>query len=58
MRAAADIHFDYGLSRYANPEGRSSTIIDFRDFTVVRAGVCFEALRDAFKTRFGVVLKT
>lgn len=58
VRAAADIRFDYGVSRYANPEGRSSTIIDFRDFTVVRAGVCFEALRDAFKARFGVVLKT
>ena len=58
VRAAADIHFDYGLSRYANPDGRSSTIIDFRDFTVVRVGVCFETLRDAFRTRFGVALKT
>jgi tRNA A37 threonylcarbamoyladenosine synthetase subunit TsaC/SUA5/YrdC len=57
VRAAADIHVDYGVSRYANPDGLSSTIIDFRDFTVVRAGVCFERLRDAFKTRFGVALK-
>ena len=56
VRAAADIHFDYGRSKYANPDGRSSTIIDFRDFSVVRVGVCFDQLRQAFKTRFDVDL--
>ncbi len=56
VRAAADIHFDYGRSKYANPDGRSSTIIDFRDFSVVRVGVCFDQLRRAFKSRFDVDL--
>jgi len=57
VRAAADISFDYGLSKYANPEGRSSTIVDFRDFTVVRKGVCFEQLARAFASRFRVEIK-
>lgn len=54
---AADISFDYGLSQYANHQGRSSTIIDFRDFSVIRVGVRFETLRQAFMDRFGVVLR-
>lgn len=57
VRAAADIEFDYGTSRYANAEGRSSTIIDFRDFSVVRVGVCFDRIERAFATRFGVKLQ-
>jgi tRNA A37 threonylcarbamoyladenosine synthetase subunit TsaC/SUA5/YrdC len=57
VRAAADISFDHGLSKYANPEGRSSTIIDFRDFTVVRKGVCFEQLARAFMSRFKVEIR-
>ena len=57
VRAASDISFDYGLSKYVNPEGRSSTIVDFRDFTVVRKGVCFEKLSHAFMTRFKVKIK-
>jgi tRNA A37 threonylcarbamoyladenosine synthetase subunit TsaC/SUA5/YrdC len=58
VRAAAAIAFDYGTSKYANPHGRSSTIIDFRDFTVVRVGVCFDQLRVAFQKRFGITLKS
>jgi hypothetical protein len=58
VRAAAAIHFDYGQSRFAHPDGLASTIIDFRDFTVVRIGHCFERLKRAFADRFGVVLKT
>ncbi|MDP7053579.1 MAG: Sua5/YciO/YrdC/YwlC family protein [Alphaproteobacteria bacterium] len=57
VRAAADLSFDYGLSQYANHQGRSSTIIDFRDFSVIRAGVRFETLRQAFKDRFDVTLR-
>ncbi|MCG8355669.1 MAG: Sua5/YciO/YrdC/YwlC family protein [Kiloniellales bacterium] len=57
VREAAAIEVDYGLSKYANDEGRSSTIIDFRDFSVVRVGVCFDRLQAAFKTRFGVTLE-
>lgn len=57
VRGAADVAFDYGTSKYANDEGRSSTIIDFRDFSVVRVGVCYPRLKAAFHDRFGVELK-
>jgi tRNA A37 threonylcarbamoyladenosine synthetase subunit TsaC/SUA5/YrdC len=57
VRAAADIAFDYGLSKYVNSEGCSSTIIDFRDFTVIRKGVCFEQLSHAFMARFKVTIR-
>jgi hypothetical protein len=54
---AAAVHFDYGQSKYAHKDGLSSTIIDFRDFTVIRIGHCFERLQQAFATRFGVTLR-
>ena len=57
VREAADIAFDYGLSQYANHQGRSSTIIDFRDFSVIRVGVQYQRLAGAFKDRFDVTLK-
>jgi tRNA A37 threonylcarbamoyladenosine synthetase subunit TsaC/SUA5/YrdC len=57
VRAAANFHLDYGRSLYANPQGRSSTIIDFRDFTVVRVGVRFDQLAQEFADRFGIVLR-
>ena len=56
VREAADLTLDYGRSRYANAEGRSSTIINFEDFTIIRVGVCFDRLVAAFKTRFDVDL--
>ena len=57
VRQAADVTFDYGLSQYANHQGRSSTIIDFRDFSVIRVGVQFDRLRQAFMDRFAVKLE-
>lgn len=56
VRQAADLALDYGLSKYANPEGRSSTIIDFTDFTVIRIGVEFDRLKGQFQKRYGVDL--
>lgn len=58
VRAAAAIAIDHGTSKYANPEGRSSTIIDFRNFAVVRQGVCFEQIRTVFERDFGIALQT
>jgi len=58
VRAAADISVDYGTSRYANAHGRSSTIIDFRDFTVIRPGVEFDRITAAFAARYGVTLRS
>jgi tRNA A37 threonylcarbamoyladenosine synthetase subunit TsaC/SUA5/YrdC len=54
---AADLIIDYGLSKYHNPHGRSSTIIDFSDFSVIRIGVCFDQLKQIFQERFGVILQ-
>lgn len=56
VREVADVHFDYGQSRYANAQGRSSTIVDFEDFSVIRVGVIFDRVRAAF-ARHGVELK-
>lgn len=57
VRAAASLALDYGVSRYASPLGLSSTIIDFRDFSVVRLGHQFAALEAAFRRRFGIMLR-
>ena len=57
VRNAADICFDYGQSKYANKRGRSSTIIDFRSFAVVREGVIFADVCSAF-ARHGIVLQS
>jgi len=57
IRAAAAIHFDYGRSKYAHPDGLSSTIIDFSNFSVIRVGHCFARLTQAFDNRFGIALK-
>ena len=53
---AADIVIDGGKSKYANPEGHSSTIIDFGDFTTIRVGVCYDQLCEIF-LKFDVDLK-
>jgi tRNA A37 threonylcarbamoyladenosine synthetase subunit TsaC/SUA5/YrdC len=55
VRDAADIYFDYGTSRYENAEGRSSTIIDFRTFAVIRQGTNYDVVESAFARR-GVTL--
>ena len=49
VREAASVFFDYGVSKYANPEGYSSTIVDFRDFSVIRVGVVFDRVAAAFR---------
>jgi tRNA A37 threonylcarbamoyladenosine synthetase subunit TsaC/SUA5/YrdC len=57
LLAAADIVIDYGPSRYRNAQGRSSTMIDFRDFSIVRRGVCFDQIEAAMRDAFGVELR-
>tara|TARA_R110002124_G_scaffold53369_4_gene152950 strand:+ start:13400 stop:14110 length:711 start_codon:yes stop_codon:yes gene_type:complete len=51
--AAADIVVDHGRCRDANDQGLSSTIIDFRDYTVVRAGCRFDEITAFLAERFG-----
>lgn len=56
--SAVDIVIDHGRCRDANDEGFSSTIIDFRDFSVVRVGCRFDELSGFIAERFEVTLKT
>jgi tRNA A37 threonylcarbamoyladenosine synthetase subunit TsaC/SUA5/YrdC len=56
VRAIAQIEVDYGMCKYANPRAISSTIIDLRDLSVLRYGVCFEQIADIFKRWFDVTL--
>jgi tRNA A37 threonylcarbamoyladenosine synthetase subunit TsaC/SUA5/YrdC len=57
VRAAASVEIDHGRSRYANDAGLSSTILDFRDFTVIRRGVCFEPIAALLARDFAVTLE-
>jgi len=54
--AAADVVFDYGLMRWA-AYGQSSTMLDLRDFSVVRKGACFDLISDLVQRRFGIALR-
>ena len=51
----ADIVLDYGLMRW-NRYGRSSTMIDVGDMTVIRYGSCFDLIDDLLRRRFGIEL--
>ena len=53
---AADIIIDHGPCRDANDEGLSSTIFDFRDWSVVRRGCRFDELAAFLKDRFGIAV--
>ncbi len=55
--AVAEVAYDYGLSRYANPQGLSSTIIDLANLSVVRAGHRFDEIVAAMQRRFQVTLR-
>jgi len=57
VRAAAAIEIDGGTAKYINDQGKSSTIIDFRTFHLVRRGVCCDQLISIFHDRFGIDLK-
>ena len=54
VRAAADLVIDYGLVRYQNPAGISSTILDLADWRVHRAGVCFAQIQDILRRHFRI----
>jgi len=58
VKEVADIIIDHGTSKYANPGGVSSSIIDFRNFTVVRYGCCFDQLESIFRDRFSIELRS
>jgi tRNA A37 threonylcarbamoyladenosine synthetase subunit TsaC/SUA5/YrdC len=55
IRAMADIEIDYGPVLW-NAYGKSSTIIDFRDYTVVRVGIAYEQIDHVLKRHFSIAL--
>ena len=57
VRAIADVEIDYGLCRFVNAEGLSSTMIDFSTYRVQRAGVCFAEIAAIMQNEFGVTLE-
>jgi tRNA A37 threonylcarbamoyladenosine synthetase subunit TsaC/SUA5/YrdC len=57
LRAIADVEIDYGLCVYHNPQGLSSTMVDFSTLHVRRAGACFERIAGVMRSEFGVELK-
>jgi tRNA A37 threonylcarbamoyladenosine synthetase subunit TsaC/SUA5/YrdC len=57
LRAVADLIIDHGPCRDRNAEGVSSTIFDFRDFSVLRRGCRFDELAAFLRARFGIALK-
>ena len=57
VREAADIEIDHGLSKYHNAEGRSSTIIDLKDYKTIRIGVCYDQICEIIKKNFDIDLK-
>lgn len=52
---AADIVIDYGLMRWHN-FGKSSTMINVGDYSVVRYGSCFDVIADVCKRHFDITL--
>lgn len=56
VRAIAGLEVDYGLCRYANERGISSTIIDLATWRVHRYGVCFDQIADVLLRHFGIEL--
>jgi tRNA A37 threonylcarbamoyladenosine synthetase subunit TsaC/SUA5/YrdC len=57
VREAADIEIDYGISKYRNDDGMSSTMIDFSDYRVQRVGVCFDEIARVMKDEFSITLE-
>ena len=57
LRAIAAVETDYGLCAHHNPQGLSSTMIDFTTFRVQRAGACFERIAAVMQREFGVELQ-
>ena len=55
VREAADVVIDHGLMRWSS-YGRSSTMINVHDWTVVRYGSCFDLIDDVLRRHFGIAL--
>ena len=57
IKAIADVVIDYGLMRWVG-YGTSSTMLDLRDFRVVRKGACFDLITDLLRRHFAIELQS
>jgi tRNA A37 threonylcarbamoyladenosine synthetase subunit TsaC/SUA5/YrdC len=48
LRQAADFAIDHGRSKYANPERKATTIVNFTNWTLKRRGVNWEHIEPGF----------
>jgi tRNA A37 threonylcarbamoyladenosine synthetase subunit TsaC/SUA5/YrdC len=55
IRAVADVEINYGLRKY-HRYGKSSTLLDLADMSVVREGSCYELISDALVRDFDIRL--
>lgn len=51
--AVADIVIDYGKQKYSQPRP-SSTMINFKDVSLVRFGACYDTIKDVMKRFYDV----
>lgn len=54
IRAEVDAETDFGLSKYYNPNGISSTIVSLPDLDIIRFGAFYEKIADIAKKDFGL----
>lgn len=53
IMAAADIVIDYGKQKYCHPR-TSSTMINFKDVSLIRFGACYDTIKDVMKRFYGI----
>lgn len=54
LRAAVDLALDGGATKYSNPNGFGSTIIDLDTFVPFRIGIMFDEIRAIARTELGI----
>lgn len=54
LKAGCELVLGYGTSRYANPFGMGSTIVELPSWNILRWGGCFEAQAEIVARQFGV----
>lgn len=54
LRSAVDLALDGGATKYSNPDGFGSTIIDLHSFRPIRIGIKFDDIRDIARTELGI----
>jgi tRNA A37 threonylcarbamoyladenosine synthetase subunit TsaC/SUA5/YrdC len=53
LRDIADVELDYGMRKY-HAYRRASTLINFAELKVIRAGACYDIISDVLRRRFGL----